>query len=87
MKEQIIKTVDEEGNEVGFRLIDIVNYDDQDYALVLPEDADPDAEDAEVLLMRMTRDGDECTLEVIEDDDEFDLVAQAIMDAEEEEEG
>ena len=83
MEQQTVQTMDENGNEVNFQLIDVVNYDDQDYALLLPEGVDETSEDAELVLMRLVRDGEECTFEVIEDDDEFDLVSQAIIDAEE----
>ena len=83
MEQQTIQTMDENGNEVNFQLIDVVNYDDQDYALLLPEGVDETDENAELILMRLIKDGEEYTFEVIDDDDEFDLVSQAIMDAEE----
>ena len=83
MEEQIVKTTDEQGNEVNFKLVDIVNYDEQDYALLLPEDENEDDENAEILLMRLIKEGDEYTFETIDDQDEFDLVSQAIIDFEE----
>ncbi|MBE7706758.1 MAG: DUF1292 domain-containing protein [Cyanobacteria bacterium SIG30] len=81
---QIIKTTDEEGKEVELKLLDIVNVDDIDYALLLPKDADPEADDAEVVLMRFKIENEEYIFETIDDDDEFDLVAQAIIDDAEE---
>ncbi len=81
MKElQVIKTVDENGVEVNLKLMDIVNVDSQEYALLLPENADIESEDTEVVLMRLKTEGDSYIFEVIEDDDEFDLVSQAIID-------
>ncbi len=77
---QIIKTVDEKGNEQELKLLDIVSVDDIDYALLLPKDADPDNDDEEVVLMRFKNENGEYIFEEIEDDDEFDLVAQAIID-------
>ena len=77
---QIIKTVDENGKEQELKLLDIVNVDDIDYALLLPKDADPDDDDSEVVLMRFKNEKNEYIFEEIEDDDEFDLVAQAILD-------
>ena len=36
--EQIIETVDENGNKVSFELLDIVTVDDVEYALLLPSE-------------------------------------------------
>lgn len=74
-----ITTIDEDGNEVNLILLEIVTVDDQDYALLMPED-DVDSEEPETVLMRLKTEGDEYIFEVIEDDDEFDLVSQAIID-------
>jgi hypothetical protein len=81
MKElQTIKTIDENGEEINLKLMDIVNVDGQEYALLLPEDADIENDDAEVILMRLKTEGESYVFEAIEDDDEFDLVSQAIID-------
>ncbi len=81
MKElQTIKTIDENGKEIDLKLMDIVNVDSQEYALLLPKDADVESEDTQVVLMRLKTEGDSYIFETIEDDDEFDLVSQAIMD-------
>ena len=74
-----ITTSDEDGNEVNLILLEIVTVDDQDYALLMSED-DVDSEEPETVLMRLKTEGDEYIFEVIEDDDEFDLVSQAIID-------
>jgi uncharacterized protein YrzB (UPF0473 family) len=74
-----ITTIDEEGNEVNLILLEIVTVDDQDYALLMAEE-DVDSEEPETVLMRLKTEGDEYVFEVIEDDDEFDLVSQAIID-------
>ena len=82
-----ITTIDEDGNEVNLVLLDIVTVDDQDYALLMTEE-DIDSEEPETVLMRLKTEGEEYIFEAIEDDDEFDLVSQAIIDdaAQEEEE-
>ena len=82
-----ITTIDENGNEVNLILLEIVTVDDQDYALLMAEE-DIDSEEPETVLMRLKTEGEEYIFEVIEDDDEFDLVSQAIIDdaAQEEEE-
>ncbi len=82
---QIIKTVDEDGEEVELKLLDIVTVNDTDYALLLPADEDADDEEAEVVLMRLKHEGDEYLFETIEDDEEFDTVAKILADDEEDE--
>lgn len=81
--EQIIETIDENGEKVSFELLDIVTVDDVEYALLLPTDADEE-DDNEVLVMRLKKDGEEFSFETIEDDDEFEKVAQYIEEVEDE---
>lgn len=76
---QIIKTVGENGEEIELKLLDIVTVDDNDYALLLPADEEED-EEAEVVLMRLKRDGEEYLFETIEDDDEFEAVAKILSE-------
>ena len=83
-KGQIIETIDENGNKVSLKLVDMVVVDDMEYALLAQADADENDEEAEIVLMRLKKEGEEYIFETIEDDDEFDLVAQAIADEEEE---
>ena len=81
-EDQIIETLDENGNEVKFELFDIVEVDEKEYALLLPaeeEDAD------EVVLMRLKKEGDEYLFETIDDDEEFDKVANYVETMDEEE--
>lgn len=86
INDQIIETVDEEGNIVKFELIDIVEVDEIEYGLLLPigdDNAEPD-EDSEVVLMRLKKEGDEFLFEAIEDDDEFEKVVEFIQAIEDE---
>lgn len=83
--EQLIETFDEDGNKVTFELLDIVTVDDIEYALLLPTDADQeDAEEGEILVMRLKKEGDEFSFEVIEDDEEFNKIAEYIEELEDE---
>ena len=83
-EDQIIETVDENGKVVRFELFDVVEVDEQEYALLLPVETE---ENDELVLMRLTKDGEEYLFETIEDDEEFDKVATYVenMDDEEEE--
>ena len=80
MDEQLIETIDEDGNIINFELIDIVETDDgKEYGLLLPRDKNDDsAENKEVVLMRLTKEGEEYIFEMIEDDDEFNKVVDYI---------
>jgi len=81
---EIIKTIDDNGEEIELKLLEIVTVDDTDYALLLPSDADVEEdEECDIVLMRLKQEGDEYIFETIEDQDEFDLVSQAIIDDEE----
>ncbi len=79
---QIIKTVGEDGEEVTLKLLDIVTVNDFDYALLLPADENLEEEECEVILMRLKQDTSEYVFETIEDDEEFNLVSQAILEEE-----
>jgi len=76
---QVIKTIGENGEEVNLKLLDIVTINDFDYALLLPVDEDLEAEECEVILMRLKQDASEYVFETIEDEDEFNLVSEAIL--------
>ena len=82
--EQIIETVDENGNKVSFELLDIVTVEDIEYALLIPVEKSENEEENEVLVMRLKKDGEDFTFEAIEDDEEFDKVAQYIEEIEDE---
>ncbi len=87
---RIVETVDEDGNVVSFELYDIIELEEQEYALLLPidDDDDQDSEEGELVIMRLTQDGEEYIFETIDSDDEFNKVAEYIesMDEEDEEE-
>ncbi len=82
IKDQLIETVDENGNKVTFELLDIVSVDDIEYALLLPREQEN--EEDEVLVMRLKKQGEDYSFEAIEDDEEFNKVAQYIEELEDE---
>lgn len=75
-EKQLIETIDEEGKIINFELFDIVEFEQKEYALLLPADSKNDND--EVVLMRLTKDGEDYLFEAIEDDEEFDKVSQYI---------
>lgn len=82
--DELIETIDEDGNKVTFELLDVVTVDDVEYALLLPKDLEEDEEDGEILVMRLKKDGDEFSFEAIDDDEEFNKVAEYIEELEDE---
>lgn len=83
-EKQLIETVDEEGNIVNFELFDIIDFEEKEYALLLPAESEDDYD--EVVLMRLSKDGDEYLFEAIEDDEEFDKVSEYIESLNDEDE-
>lgn len=75
--DQIIETVTEDGETVQFKLFDIVEFEEKEYALLLPLE-DEDNEDAELVLMKLEKEDDDYIFATIEDDDEFDRVSDYI---------
>lgn len=73
----VIETIDENGNVVKFELFDIVDFNEKEYALLIPAES-KDPEEEEVVLMRLTKEEDEYLFEAIEDDDEFEKVSTYI---------
>ena len=86
IEEQLIETIDEEGNVINFELIDIIEMDGQEYGLLLPKDDEESEEEKEVVLMRLTKEGEEYVFEMIEDDEEFNKVVDYIDTLEDSEE-
>lgn len=84
-EKQLIETVDEEGNVINFELFDIIEVENQEYALLLPAEAEEDSEEGEIVLMRLTKDGEDYLFETIEDDEEFKKVEDYIKTLEDEE--
>ncbi len=83
-EKQLIETVDEDGNVVNFELFDIVEFEEKEYALLLP--VENEIEDGEVVLMRLSKDGEDYLFEAIDDDEEFDKVSDYIENLETEDE-
>jgi len=82
---EIISITDENGEDAEFEVIMKFEVDDADskyatnqYMMVVPLDADDDADEDtdEVYAFRYEEDGDDLTLHSIEDDEEWDMVEE-----------
>ena len=82
----ILELTDEDGNEVEFELIGVTEYKGKTYYAMIPTDAADKAQASddgfcEYVILRVEKDeNDEYTLVTVEDDDEFDDVADRFDD-------
>lgn len=88
-EQQIIELVDEDGELCQFELIDIVEFEGQDYGLLLPVNDEDETlieneEEREVILMRINKIMNEHVFETIDSDEEFNKVAEYINSFDEE---
>ncbi len=72
-RENTIVLTDEEGNEQEFEVIDLLEVDDSEYAILLPVDEEDDQ--AMIFRIDVDENGEDILVEV-EDDDEWERVAQ-----------
>ncbi|PKM88547.1 MAG: DUF1292 domain-containing protein [Firmicutes bacterium HGW-Firmicutes-12] len=84
-----IVLIDEEGVEHEFILIDMLEVDGQEYAILEPLEIEEEEEEAEAIILKVTKDeNDEDILTDIEDDEEWEKVAdkwQELIESDEEE--
>lgn len=73
LNENIIELLDEEGNKFSFLLVEAFEVEGQKYAVLVPSDGS--THEAVVLKVQEDEDGEEYLYE-IEDDEEWDMVAQ-----------
>jgi len=77
-QEEVITLVDEEGAEHDFTVIDIIEVDGSEYAILLPVEEDNEEESNEAIILKFARDEEGSELLVdIEDDEEWEKVSDA----------
>lgn len=91
MPEEVITLVDEEGAEHDFEVIDVIEVDSEKYAILLPvaegEDAEIEDENVEAIILKFATDDDGNEFLVdIDDNEEWEKVADAWEEMLEEEE-
>lgn len=79
----IIEIVDESGNVIQCELFTIIEFEDNEYAMLLPLDQ-ADEEDAEFVVMRIMEEGDDIAF-INLDDDEFERVSEYIENMDDDE--
>ena len=78
-----ITLVDDNNEEHQFELIDTVKYEEDTYAVMAPYGDIDDESDDEInlVILRMVEEGDEISLEDVDDEDLLDAVYDAFMEA------
>ena len=51
--DNVIVLNDEEGKEVKFEFLDLIEYEDEEYVILLPMDEDPEDEPGEVVILKV----------------------------------
>ena len=74
-----ISITDEDGVEYELEVLSSVTYRGVEYLALTPADADDDAEELEVSILKSVMDGDEPVLVTVEDDDELEAVYDLLM--------
>lgn len=81
----LIELVDDDGNIVKFKLMDVTEYKNEKYALLLPAEENEELEEDEVLIFRFNE--KEQRLETIEDEKLLEEVFDFYREEAEEEDG
>ena len=78
-----ITLVDDNNEEHQFELIDTVKYEEEMYAVLAPYDEvnDESTDEVDLVILRMVEEGDEISLEDVDDEDLLDAVYAAFMEA------
>ncbi|MBQ4311846.1 MAG: DUF1292 domain-containing protein [Oscillospiraceae bacterium] len=73
---------DEEGNELQFELVDILNFEGEKYFGLTPyvESEEDVPEDGELVILKSKFEGDEELMVTIDDEDEYERVGEAFLD-------
>ncbi len=76
--DDVVVLTDEDGAEHEFTVVDVIEVGDKEYAILLPMDQEPDEEDEEeAVILRVEHEDGEDVLVEIDDDDEWERVAEA----------
>lgn len=79
----IITLCDDDGTEYTFEVLDAVETDEHRYLALLPVHGDPKDlldDSGELVIVRVNEENGEEFFEEIEDDDEYDTIADAFID-------
>lgn len=81
-EQETIVLLDDEGHEHRFTVVDILDVDEQSYAVLAPEEPE-DGEEDEAYIFRIESHNGEEQLVTVDDDEEFERVAAALAELDE----
>lgn len=77
----VITLTDSDGSDVDFEVLDIIPYNDHEYAVLLPVDDESDSSEAVILeLLEAEEDNEEDMLQGVEDEDILNAVFNLFME-------
>lgn len=76
----IIVLNDEDGNEVEFEFLDLIEYNSEEYVILLPVDDSEDADEVVILKVEQTENEDEESYVGVEDEEELNAVFAIFKD-------
>jgi len=81
--EDIIEMTDENGETYKAEVIEIVNFENQEYAVLAPAEdkcscGEDDCDCSDYVLMRIIKEGEDYSFETIDDDEEFEKVSNYV---------
>lgn len=85
-EDNIIETIDEDGEVIKFELFDVIEFEEKEYALLLPVgvEVDEDSDESEMVLMHLVKDDEDYSFETIDDEEEFERVSDYLESIEDE---
>ena len=78
--DNIIVLNDEDGNEIEFEFLDLIEYEGEEYVVLLPNDEDDDAGEVVILKLEDTDSEDEESYVSVEDEDVLQAVFEIFKD-------
>lgn len=80
--DNIIVLNDEDGNEVQFEFLDLIEYDSEEYVVLLPVEEEDEEDDGEVVILKVeeTENEDEESYVSVDDDEVLTAVFEIFKD-------
>lgn len=85
LEQNFVEIEDEDGEKTKCEIIDVIDFEEKTYALLMPLEEIENGDDAEVIVMEYVEEGESGYFQNIEDEDEFNRVCDYIQDIDDEE--
>ena len=80
LEENIIVLTDDEGNEVEFEFVDLIEMDEKEYVILIPVEENEDEEAGEVVILKVDEQGEEESYISVDDEEEANKVFEIFKD-------